>query len=89
MRMEFTSGSGAAGSALVDFRLPGTAGVELFRQIRQVRAGIAAFLVTAYATSEASEAALAAGMRRVLNKPVDFPWLLMLLESALAESTTS
>ena len=70
--------------ALIDLRLPRTTGVELFRQICLVRDGVAAFLVTAYASPDAVEGALAAGMRQVLTKPVDIPSLLMLLERELA-----
>jgi CheY-like chemotaxis protein len=41
-------------------------------------------LVTAFASTETSEAAAAAGMRRVVEKPVDVPNLLSLIGDALA-----
>ncbi len=70
--------------ALLDYKLPCMTGVELFRQIRQIHGGISGLLVTAYASSETAESALATGFRRVVNKPVDMPTLLPLIEEAVA-----
>ena len=70
--------------ALLDFKLPCMTGVELFRQLREIDGGIEAMLVTGFASVETSQAAVAAGMRRVVEKPVDVPNLLSLIGDALA-----
>src|SRR5262245_19397976 len=62
--------------ALLDLKMPGMNGLELYRALKQLRAGTVAFVVTAYASSATAEEALAAGACRVLPKPVDFPGLL-------------
>jgi len=56
----------------------------LFRQLREIDGGIEAMLVTGFASVETSQAAVAAGMRRVVEKPVDVPNLLSLIGDALA-----
>jgi CheY-like chemotaxis protein len=70
--------------ALLDYRLPCMTGVELFQRMRQIRGNINGLLVTAFASSETAEAALAAGLRRVVCKPVDVPKLMPLIEEAVA-----
>ncbi|MGE5191333.1 MAG: response regulator [Deltaproteobacteria bacterium] len=70
--------------ALLDYRLPCMTGVELFRQMRQIRGDISGLLVTGYASPETTEAALAAGLRQVLSKPVDVPILVPLIEDGVA-----
>jgi len=70
--------------ALLDFKLPCMTGVELFNQLRELDRGMEAMLVTAFASLETAQAAAAAGMRRVVEKPVDVPQLLSLIGEALA-----
>ena len=46
--------------ALLDLKMPGMDGLELYRQIKKLQAGMVAMIVTAYASSETAEAALSA-----------------------------
>jgi two-component system, OmpR family, manganese sensing response regulator len=69
--------------ALLDFKLPCMTGVELFQRLRQVNNGIEAILVTGFSSNETARAANAAGMREVVEKPVDVPVLLSLIDKAL------
>jgi CheY-like chemotaxis protein len=71
--------------ALLDLKMPGMDGLTLYREIKKVRAGTVALLVTAYASGTTAEEALAAGAWRVLPKPVEFPKLLGLLEQAVEQ----
>lgn len=69
--------------ALLDLKMPGMDGVTLYREIKQIRAGTVAIVVTAYASDETAEEALDAGAWKILSKPVDFSKLLALVEEAL------
>jgi DNA-binding NtrC family response regulator len=69
--------------ALLDLRMPGMDGLELYHEIKKVRAGTVAIIVTAYASAEAQEQALASGAWQVLGKPVDFRRLLALVGEAV------
>jgi len=69
--------------ALLDFVLPCMNGVELFRRLRQIDNGIQAILVTGFASNDTTQAAGAAGMREVVEKPVDFPILLSMIGKTL------
>ena len=71
--------------ALLDLKMPGMDGVELYRRIRALRSGTVAIVVTAYATSETAKAALNAGAWQVLSKPVDFSNLLALVNDAVEQ----
>lgn len=68
---------------LLDLRMPGMDGLELYRRIKQKSAGTEALIVTAYATSDTAKSAIAAGARCVLSKPVNIGKLLGLVQSAL------
>lgn len=71
--------------ALLDLKMPGMDGLELYRRIRELSAGTVAVIVTAYAASETAQAALDAGAWRILSKPVDFRHLLELVGEALEQ----
>ncbi len=71
--------------ALLDLRMPGMDGLELFHRIRQLRSGTVGIIVTAYVGTDTAERALAAGAWQVLAKPVDFPRLLGLVEEAVGQ----
>src|SRR5688500_3054568 len=57
--------------ALLDLRMPGLDGLALYREIKKVRAGTVALIVTAYASGATAEEVLAAGVWQVVSKPVD------------------
>ena len=57
-------------------------GLTLYREIRKLREGTVAMIVTAYSTPETTSEALGAGAWRVMSKPVDFSQLLPLFEEA-------
>ncbi len=71
--------------ALLDLKMPGMDGLTLYREIKKLRAGTVAIVVTAYAGGDTKAEALAAGAWHVLAKPVDFPRLLGLVEEALGQ----
>ena len=68
---------------LLDYKMPGMDGVTAYREIKKLRAGTVAIVVTAYASGATAEEAMQAGAWKVLAKPVDFPKLLGLVGEAL------
>lgn len=71
--------------AVLDLMMPGMDGAAQYRELKRVRAGTVAVLVTAHPGSARVEAALAAGVRHVLPKPLEFPRLLGLVEEAVGQ----
>jgi DNA-binding response OmpR family regulator len=71
--------------AILDLRMPGMDGLELFRRIKAVSQGTVALVVTAYATSETARRILDAGAWRIMPKPVDFAALLRQVNEALEQ----
>src|SRR5262245_58434881 len=71
--------------ALLDYKMPGMDGLTLYREIKKLRAGTVAIVVTAYASSNTATEALSAGAWQVLAKPIDFPKLLGLVNEALGQ----
>lgn len=69
--------------ALLDYKLPCMTGVELFQRLRQIDENVQGVLVTAYASNETTAAALAAGIRHVVSKPVELSRMMPLIERAL------
>ena len=69
--------------ALLDLRMPGMDGLELYRRIREVSAGTVAIVVTAYASSDTAKSARAAGAWQIVPKPVNIGKLLGLVAHAL------
>lgn len=71
--------------ALLDLKMPGMDGLELYRRIKQVQSGTVAIVVTAYASSSTADAALAAGAWQIVPKPVELTKLLHLVEEAVGQ----
>jgi DNA-binding response OmpR family regulator len=71
--------------ALLDLKMPGMDGVELYKRIKNVSAGTVAIVVTAFAGSKIAQAAIDAGVAEVIAKPVDFQKLLRRVEETLDE----
>jgi DNA-binding NtrC family response regulator len=71
--------------ALLDYRMPGMDGLTLYREIKKLRAGTVAIVVTAYASGMTPQEAHQAGAWQVLSKPVDFPKLMRLVGEALSQ----
>jgi two-component system, NtrC family, response regulator HydG len=71
--------------ALLDLKMPGMDGLTLYREIKKLRAGTVAIIVTAYASSATAAEATAAGAWQVLSKPVDLGRLLPLVDEVLGQ----
>lgn len=69
--------------ALLDLRMPGMDGLELYRRIRQISAETVAIVVTAYASSDTASSVLSAGAWKIVPKPVNIGNLLNLVSLAL------
>jgi two-component system, NtrC family, response regulator HydG len=69
--------------ALLDLKMPGMDGVELYKRIKAVSAETIAIVVTAFAGSKIAQAARDAGVAEVIAKPVDFQKLLRHVEETL------
>ena len=69
--------------ALLDLRMPGMDGLELYRRIRKISAGTVAIVVTAYAASDTAKSVLSAGAWKIVPKPVNIGNLLGMVSAAL------
>jgi CheY-like chemotaxis protein len=72
--------------ALLDYRMPGMDGLELYRRIRQVRSSVVGVLVTAFVASNLTDEAKAAGVRTIVPKPVNFAEMLPLVEEIVGSA---
>ena len=68
---------------LLDFRMPGIDGVELYQKIRQFNPKLRAIMVTAFAGDDGIKRAIEAGTWQVLRKPVDITLLLETIAAAI------
>jgi DNA-binding response OmpR family regulator len=71
--------------ALLDLKMPGIDGLELYRRIRMISADTVAIVVTAYASSMTATSVLGAGAWKILSKPVNLPQLLGFVGQALSQ----
>jgi CheY-like chemotaxis protein len=70
---------------LMDLAMPILDGIEATRQLRQRQtfSSTPIFAISAYATHDVKDDALAAGCTEVFDKPLDLPFLLGKIESSL------
>jgi DNA-binding NtrC family response regulator len=71
--------------ALLDLKMPGMSGLELYREIRRISSGTVAIVVTAYASSDTAQSVLQAGAWQIVPKPIDFADLQRQVEKALGQ----
>jgi len=65
---------------VLDYQMPGMDGVELYRRISERHPEIVGVFLTAFTTLDTVYPAIAAGVKRVLAKPVNRAELLPLVE---------
>lgn len=66
---------------LLDVRMPGTSGVDIFRYLQQHCPDLKVVLMSAYSLEESKQQALADGAMAFLTKPFDIQSLLHLLRN--------
>lgn len=69
--------------ALLDLKMPGMSGLDVYREIRRISAGTVAIIVTAYASSDTAKSVLQAGAWRIVPKPISFAELQSQVDAAL------
>ena len=70
---------------LLDFKMPGMNGLEVYRALRDRRPETVAIVISAYTDVATRQDALDLGVTDVLTKPVDFRHLLAIVERASGE----
>jgi CheY-like chemotaxis protein len=68
------------GLALIDYRMPGMDGVELYRRIRQMAPDVVGVFVTGFPTIDTVYPAIAVGVERVIAKPAGSNELIQVIE---------
>ena len=71
--------------AVLDYRMPGMDGVELYRRIHAGHPDVVGVFLTAFTTIDTVFPAIEAGVTRVLSKPVDFNELIPLVEETVGK----
>jgi len=74
---------GTHAAALLDIRMPGMDGVELYRALKERDPALPALAMTAWARDDRIRAAVEEGVLAVLPKPLDVPLLLRKLASVV------
>lgn len=67
---------------LLDFKMPGLDGVQLYEKILVRSPGLKAIMITAFAGEDGIQRAKDAGTWKVLKKPIDIPELLTIISDA-------
>lgn len=75
------------GLALIDYRMPGMDGVELYRRIREMRPNLVGVFVTGFPTIDTIYPAIAVGVERVIAKPAGSGELLQVIEEFVGKPT--
>lgn len=67
---------------LLDLKMPGMDGLQLYRELKHRSASTVAILITGFADAETRKRADGLGVWRILSKPVDIPALLPMISEA-------
>lgn len=70
---------------LLDLRMPGMNGLEVYQEIRRVSPGTVAIVVTAYSGGDTARSVLQAGAWGIVPKPVNFAALRSQVDEALGQ----
>jgi DNA-binding NtrC family response regulator len=68
---------------LLDIKLPGVDGIDVLKQIRQIKSDLPVIMVTAYGSIESAVAAMKAGAYEYITKPINFEIMMIEIEKAL------
>lgn len=71
--------NGSFDLVLLDFKMPGMDGLEVLREARRINPEIDALILTAFGTIETAVAAMKAGARDYITKPIDLDELSLLI----------
>jgi two-component system, NtrC family, response regulator HydG len=71
--------------ALLDLKMPGMSGVELYKEIKRRSSGTVAVIISAYASTASAKEALEAGAWRILSKPVDVAQVMQCIDETLGQ----
>jgi DNA-binding NtrC family response regulator len=71
--------------ALLDMMMPGMDGLTLYQEVKKVRPGTVAVVVTAHPGNPRAAQALAAGAWKLVPKPVDFPLLMGVVDEVVGQ----
>jgi len=68
---------------LLDIKLPGTDGLDVLKQIRQINSDLPVIMVTAHGSIESAVNAMKAGAYEYIEKPINFVVMMIKIEKAL------
>lgn len=71
---------------LTDINMPGKTGIELLHDLKEIHPNLPVILITAYGSIDSAVLAMKQGAYDYLTKPIDYDYLILLIERALERS---
>jgi two-component system, NtrC family, response regulator HydG len=71
--------------ALLDLKMPGMSGVDLYREIKRRSSSTVGLIISAYASTTSAAEALEAGAWKVLSKPVNATQVMSCIDEAICQ----